>query len=59
MGNRDKLRRAAHLLHHIGKPQLIRFVKRRVHLVEQAERRRIQAEHGKNERCRGKRLFTA
>ena len=48
-----------HALHQIAEALGIRVIQRRVHLIEQAERRRIELEHGKHQRQRGECLLAA
>ena len=49
----------AHLLHEPGIALGIGIVQRRVHLVEQAKRRRVEQKDRKHQRDRGERFFTA
>ncbi len=57
MGNEQELRRARHFLDHAAETLGIRVVERRIDLVEQAERRRVQLEHREDQRDRGQRLL--
>src|SRR5690606_8341314 len=55
----DELNAVRHLLDDLRKTADVRIVERRVDLVEQTERRRIQLEDRKYQRNRGQRLLTA
>src|SRR4051812_13522391 len=55
----DELGGAAHLPDHLVVPADVRLVERRVDLVEQAERRRLDQEDGEDQRDRGERLLPA
>src|SRR5436190_5020209 len=55
----DELHLARHLLHHLAEAPDVGLVERRVHLVEQAERRRVQPEDRRYERHGRQRLLAA
>ncbi|KGD44404.1 hypothetical protein DO72_5716 [Burkholderia pseudomallei] len=59
MRDEKELRLVGHRAHEIREALGVRVVERRVDLVEQAERRRIQLEHREHERGRRQRLLAA
>ena len=59
VGDEQELRLARHLLHQLAEALGVGVVQRRVDLVQQAERRRIQLEQREHQRDRGERLFAA
>src|SRR6476646_4288957 len=54
----DELNASRHLAHDLRETTDVRIVERRIHLVEQAERRRIELEDGEDERDGCQRLFS-
>ena len=59
MGDEHELHAARHLAHDFAEAADVVLVERRVHFVEQAERRRIQFEDREDERHGGERLLAA
>ena len=59
VGDEQELHLLAHLADHRGEAADVGFVQRRVDLVEQAERRGIEAEDREHQRHRGHRLLAA
>ena len=59
MGDDDELRLPAHFGEHSVEAADVGFVERRIHFVEDTEGARRIAEHGDEERERGKRLLSA
>ena len=51
--------RCGHVLHDVAEAADVVLVERRVHLVQQAERRRVQIEDREHERHGGERLLAA
>ena len=48
-----------HLAHQVAEARRIAVIERRIHLVQQAERRRVELEQREHQRDRGQRLLTA
>ena len=59
MADDDELRAIGHRAHHIVEPAHVRFVQRRVDLVQNAEWRRLDQENREQQRNRRQRLLAA
>src|SRR5712692_6205393 len=59
VGDEDELRLARHLAHEVAEALGVGIVERGIHLVEEAEGRRVELEEREDERDRGERLLAA
>jgi len=59
MSDDDELHVAGHVSNQLGKPHHVGIIERRVHLIEHANRARVEVEDGEYQRYRCHRLFAA